>query len=218
MLSRSRARLIGAFFVLAAATSFIALALYQDVLNDPATAAATEVRLGAFLEAVLVISVIGTAVAVWPVVSPYGPSTALAYVIGRTVEALAIMIGAMSLLAVLTVPSELLVSLHDVTFLFGPGLAIGINTGLLAWLMYRSMLVPRWIALIGLVAGPLVFVSSTAVLFGAYEQLSPVAAVGALPVFVWEMSLAFWLIVKGFLPPSVEVREPTDTLVRGGVA
>jgi hypothetical protein len=98
---------------------------------------------------------------------------------------------------------RVLAALHDWTFLFGPGLAIGINTALLAALMYRSRLVPRTIAVIGLIGGPLVFASSVAVLFGAYEQASGVAALAALPVFAWEMSLAGWMIVKGLRPALV---------------
>jgi hypothetical protein len=51
---------------------------------------------------------------------------------------------------------EALVAIHDWTFLFGPGFAIGVNTLMLAYLMYRSGLVPRLIAVLGLVGGPLV--------------------------------------------------------------
>lgn len=42
--------------------------------------------------------------------------------------------------------------------------------------------------------------SSIAVLFGLYEQTSAVAAVAAIPVFAWKMSLAGWMIAKGFKP------------------
>ena len=66
--------------------------------------------------------------------------------------------------------------------------------------MHRSGLVPRWIAVLGLVGGPLVLVSSTAVLFSLYEQVSAVAGLAALPVTAWEMSLAGYLIAKGFRP------------------
>jgi Domain of unknown function (DUF4386) len=44
------------------------------------------------------------------------------------------------------------------------------------------------------------FASSAAVLFGLYPQLSGWGAIAAAPVFAWEMSLAVWLIVKGFTP------------------
>ena len=104
------------------------------------------------------------------------------------------------------------VDLHDWTFLFEPGLAIGINTALLASLMYRSRLVPRAIPVIGLIGGPVIFVSSVAVLFGLYSQTSPFAGLAAAPVFVWEMSLAVWMIAKGFKPSPALVRtsRPVD--------
>ena len=49
---------------------------------------------------------------------------------------------------------------------------------------------PRFIAVLGLVGGPLICASAIAVLFGAYDQLSAVGAAAALPVFAWELSLA----------------------------
>jgi len=48
-----------------------------------------------------------------------------------------------------------LVAVHDWTFLLGPGFIVGVGNGLiLGWLMYRSGLVPRGMALLGLIAGP----------------------------------------------------------------
>ena len=52
--------------------------------------------------------------------------------------------------------------------------------------------------MIGLVGGPLIFASSIAVLFGLCEQVSTLGSIAAIPVFAWEMSLAVWLIAKGF--------------------
>jgi hypothetical protein len=113
----------------------------------------------------------------------------------------------------LVTTGEALVALNDWTFLFGPGLAIGVNTTLLASLMYCSQLVARAIARVGLVGGPLVFASSVAILFGLYEQVSAVAAVAAFPVFAWEMSLAAWMTAKGFRPsPALERATPPRDL------
>jgi hypothetical protein len=64
--------------------------------------------------------------------------------------------------------------------------------------MWRSRLIPRFIAGLGLAGGPLLFGSATAVLFGAFKQVSLPGAVAPLPVFAWELGLAFFLIVKGF--------------------
>ena len=94
-------------------------------------------------------------------------------------------------------------AIHDWTFVFGPKLALGVNTVLLAYLMYRSRLVPRAIAVLGLVGGSLIFASGTAVLFGLYEDLSVPGVAAAAPVLAWELSVAIWMIVKGFRPSPV---------------
>jgi hypothetical protein len=44
----------------------------------------------------------------------------------------------------------------------------------------------------------LISASSTRCSFGRYEQVSAWGSIAAIPVFAWEMSLAVWLIVKGF--------------------
>jgi hypothetical protein len=216
---RQTAVLAGAFFIIAAVAAMVGLALYGPVLNDPqyvATASGGDTRVlaGAFSEVILAISVIGTAVTLFPIVRRQSEGIALGYVAGRVVEAVVIIVGIMSLLSVVTlrhdaaganagtlvVLGRALVAVHDWTFLFGPGLAIGVNTLLLAYLMYRSGLVPRLIAVVGLIGGPLIFISSAAVLFGLYDQVSAWGFAAAIPVFAWEMSLAIWLIVKGFKP------------------
>jgi hypothetical protein len=98
----------------------------------------------------------------------------------------------------LVAAGEALVAMHDWTFLFGPNVVLGVNTVLIAYLMYRSGLVPRPIGLLGLAGGPLILISAVFVLFGVYEQLSVWGAVAAVPVFAWELALAFWLVIKGF--------------------
>ena len=64
-----------------------------------------------------------------------------------------------------------LVEFHNWTRLLGPGLVCGVNTVLLAYLMYRSRLVPRFIPVLVLVGAPLVFAHHTAQMFGASEQI-----------------------------------------------
>lgn len=80
--------------------------------------------------------------------------------------------------------------MHDCTFLLGPNFLLGANSLLLAHLMYRSRLVPRFIAVLGLVGGPLILASATAVMFGLYDQISVWGSIAALPVFAWECWVA----------------------------
>jgi hypothetical protein len=79
---------------------------------------------------------------------------------------------------------------------------VGVNGLLLGYLFYRSGLVPRWIAMFGLVGGPLIFASAIAVLFGAYEQ-DGAHFLFSIPEIVFEASIAIYTIVKGFRPSPI---------------
>lgn len=226
---RGNATAAGWFFIVAAVAAIAGLALYQPALSDPAyvtsAGADGQVLLGGFLEMLLAAACIGTAVALHPVVRQQSESIALGYVCGRLLEAAVITTGIAATLSLVTLRgrgastevARALIAVHDWTFLLGPGLVIGVNSLLLAWLMYRSQLVPRWIAVLGLVGGPLVFASSTAVLFGLYDDTSPWRFVAALPVAAWELSLAVRLIARGFTRPLGHPPLPQlDGLARAG--
>jgi hypothetical protein len=52
----------------------------------------------------------------------------------------------------------------------------------------------------GLVGAPLLIASATATLFRSNERVTALAAIATVPVFLWELSLGVWLVVKGFQP------------------
>lgn len=214
--SRRTALLVGVLFLLTEVGAIVGRLLYAPVLNTPAYVLGSGsdplVLLGVLFEVVLVIAVVGTGVVLYPVLKRQSQSLALAYVAARTIEAMIITVGILSLVTVLLlrqdspggadgaleVVAATLLTLQDATLLFGPGFALGIGSILLAALMYASRLVPRFIAVLGLVGGGLISLSTVLVLFGLYGQFSGVGLLVALPVFAWEVSLALWLIVKGF--------------------
>jgi hypothetical protein len=93
-----------------------------------------------------------------------------------------------------------LIAIHDWTFMIGPNFMLGINTLMYSYIFYRTRLIPRPIAIIGLVGANSVFLAALLELFGIIEQLSTWGAILAIPVALTEMSLAIWLIIKGFNP------------------
>jgi hypothetical protein len=111
----------------------------------------------------------------------------------------------------LQIAGRTLVAIKDWTFLIGPGFCVAVNDILLGYLMYSTGLMPPRLAMFGLVGGPLVFISSTLVLFGAFDQTSSVAGLFTIPVFVFEASFAIYLIVRGFRPSPVLSGEPATT-------
>jgi Domain of unknown function (DUF4386) len=223
-LSRRTAVVAGVFFLLTEIGAIVGALLYTPLLNGSEYVVSlgddTSIFLGACFEIILVISAVGTAVTLYPVLKRQNEALALAYVSARILEAVVIVVGIISLLAVVTLRQDLagsadtdaavlvtvgtsFLAIHEWTFFFGPGIALGIGSVLLASLMFTTRLVPRTIAVLGLVGGSLICASSVAVLFGLYEQISTIGLVVALPVFAWEVSLAVWLIAKGFRPVPV---------------
>ena len=171
------------------------------------------VRAGSLLELVLAIACIGTAVVLHPVLRRGQPALALGYVAGRLLEAVAIVLGLTSVQAITSlregaeatgageghrVAAETLTAVHDWAFQVGPNLVLGLNSLLLAHLVLRARLVPRSIALLGLVGGSLVTASGALLVLGVVEMYSPVTFVLALPVLAWELSLAVHLVRRGF--------------------
>jgi hypothetical protein len=72
----------------------------------------------------------------------------------------------------------------------------------LGYLFYRSGLVPRWMAMFGLVGGPLFFASAIAVLFGAYE-LDGAHFLFSIPEIVFEAAITIYTLAKGFRPSPI---------------
>ncbi|MFC6704118.1 DUF4386 domain-containing protein [Flexivirga alba] len=221
---RRTALIAGVLFVITFVTSIPALLLYQPVLNHVGYITGgggdTQVLLGAFLELLLIVANIGSAVVLFPILKRQHEALALGYVTARIIECVFIAVGILSLLAVVTLHQDLagtggnqdalitigrsLVAIKDWTFLLGPGFVVGIGNGLiLGYLMYRSGLVPRRMAVLGLVGGPLICISGTAVLFGVISEGGAAQFIATIPEFVWELSLGIYLIVNGFKPTPI---------------
>jgi hypothetical protein len=191
--------------------------LYSNVLSNPAyivgSAADTAVLWGGFLEVINALACIGTAVALFSVVRRQNEGFALGFVTARMFEAAVIVVGVVSILAVVTLrqagatgadaaslvtTGRALVAIRDWTFLLGPSLIPGVNALLLGYLMYRSRLVPRLIPTLGLIGGPLLISSAVGTMFGVNEAVSVWSGVALLPIFLWELFLGLWLTFKGF--------------------
>lgn len=81
----------------------------------------------------------------------------------------------------------------------GPGIFAGVANGMiLGFLMFRSGLVPRGLAVVGLIGGPLLVLSSVAVMFDVIDRGGTVQGLATIPEFIWELSFGVYLIVRGF--------------------
>jgi hypothetical protein len=206
------ARIFGVLFIITFLTSIPAVLLFQPVLDDPAGYIAgggkdNQIYLGAFLELLLIIANVGTAVVLYPIARRQNEILAIGYVAARIIECVFLAAGIIFVLGVVTLRQDSpdaadlavsLAALKDWTFLFGPGFIVPFGNGLiLGYLMYRSGLVPRRMAWLGLIGGPLLLIGNIGVLFDWWE---PTSAAGLLvaPEFFWELSLGIYAAVWGF--------------------
>jgi hypothetical protein len=219
------ARVTGVLFLITYVTSIPpVLFLYGPLLDDPrfilgGGAADNGLAFGALLELILIIANIGTAVVLYPVVKRVSEILALGFVTARVIESVFIAVGLLIVLSMVTLRQEAaagadansllavgqsLVALQKWTFLLGPGFVVGIGNGLiLGYLMYRSGLVPRGMAILGLIAGPVLLARFVGILFGVFEPMSVLGSVMVVPEFIWELALGIWLTVRGFNPSAL---------------
>lgn len=234
---RKAALAVGVLFILTFITSIAGVLAYGPVLSDPTyvTGAGADGRVfvGAFLELMLIVTNIGCAVVLFPILKRQNETLALGYVTARLVECAFIGIGLLSLLTIVTlrqgaagsdagslvVVGKSLVALHNWTFLLGPGFVDGIGTGmLLGWLMYRSGLVGRRMALFGVVGGPLLAASGVAVLLGFIPQGSVPQGIATVPEIVWEAFLGLYLTFKGFKSAPILAADDRDPAIASAYA
>src|SRR5579872_6339979 len=189
----------------------------------------TSAIIGGILEIIVALAGIGTAVVLFPVLKKQNEAAALGLVASRILESGTIFVGVTFLLSIVTlrqagagagalVTSHALATLYDRIFLLGQSFMPAICDLLLGFLLYQSRLVPRGLALIGIVGGPILLAGYIAVMFGLLGQHAPLAALSALLVALFEFSLGIWLIAKGFNPSPILADDARDAGVNGSLA
>jgi hypothetical protein len=225
--TRKYAFATGLFYLITFAASIPAAFYFLGpVLDDPrfvlGAGSDTNVIIGCLLDAVNAIACVATAVAFYPVGRRLSESLSLGFVATRMFESAIIMVGVISLLAVVTLrregagmdestlltTSQALVAVRDYTFQFGPNISAALNALMIGTILYRSRLVPRILPTLGLLAVLPLIAASVATIAGFTEQGSIWFAPGGALIFIWELSLGLYLVAKGFKPSRLTAAAP----------
>jgi hypothetical protein len=215
---QKRARWFGLLYLITFATSIPALILFQPVLDDPVGYIAngghdSRILFGAFLELLLIIANIGTAVVIVPIMRRFSEDLAIGYVTARLFECTFILAGILSILGLISLTQQAagvnegtvaytLAAIKDWTFLLGPGWVVGWGNGLmLGYMMYRTSLVPRPWPWLGMIGGPLLSVAGTAILMTGNDPsdgLRSLQGILTIPEALWELFLGVYCTIWGF--------------------
>ena len=218
-LDQKRARWFGVLYLITFATSIPALLLYEPALRHPVAFVAgsgnvNKIYLGALLELLLIIANIGTAVVIVPIMRRQFEGLSIGYVTARIFECTFILVGIVAMLGLATLQQEnagaaegtvayTLAAIKDWTFtLGGGGWTVGWGNGLiLGYMMYRTGLVPRRVAWLGMIGGPLLIMAGTGYIFSGNDPSSTLRGLqglATLPEFAWELFLGVYCTIWGF--------------------
>jgi hypothetical protein len=213
---RRSAFIAGLLYLITFISSIPAVFLLEPALTNPdyilGAGATGQVRLGALFDIINCLAAIGTAVALYSVIRRQHGGFAIGFVASRLFEAAVLMIGTVSILAMVTLretgatvadPRALvtvgqsLIAVRDWSFVLGTGVP-ALNAFLLGWLMLRSRLVPRAIPVLGLIGAPLFASWVAGYVLGITSAGSAWHGLAVAPIFIWELSLGLWMTFKGF--------------------
>ena len=168
--------------------------------TSPAPEQDSRVLWGAFAECILIIANIGTATALYTVVKRRYPNLGLSFIAARIMESVFIGVGILAVLTVVTLRQDYAAADDAVRrrpgrrrrrasspcrsgpSTSGPAFVVGVGNGcILGWMMCRTGLVPRRLAVLGLIGGPLIVASGSAAVLGLIEPGGAVQQLSAAP-------------------------------------
>lgn len=212
IMSRGVERIVGSLFILATVSSSLGFILVDSALSDAdvlngVAANETMVLLGAFLLLVDAVAVVVIPALLYPTFRKHNGHLARLYPGSRIVESVVLVIGVVGLLSLVSLSRDYvpgsadggyqtsaaaLEAVYDWGVLLGVMFFFALAGLLLNYVLYRSRLVPRWLAVWGLLAVALLPIQGGLEAFDV-QNLDLMS----LPFAVQEMVFAVWLIVKG---------------------
>jgi Domain of unknown function (DUF4386) len=212
MATHRKTSLLAGILYLLTFVSIPTLTLYSSIHNPNyifSGGSDNPIIFGGILEIIVALANIGTAVVLFPVLKKQQEMMALGLVAARILEAGTMFVGVAFILSLVTlhkagvganglVASQTLMALYDRIFLLGQSFMPAVCDLLLGFMLYKSGLVPKALALIGIFGAPILLIGYFAVMFGFIDRTAPFAGLSALPVALFEFSLGIYLIVKGF--------------------
>ncbi|MCZ7383136.1 MAG: DUF4386 domain-containing protein [Candidatus Methanoperedens sp.] len=225
---RKTAIIVGVLYIVGTVAGILWKVLTGSIQNDlnlltKVTSNENQIIIGALFLLIMGLALAMVPVMMFPILKKHNEALALGYIVFRgaleTVTTIAVVIGWLFLtilgqhyiagapdasyfqtLGTLTLKGNVLIgTISQIVFPLG--------ALMFYWVLYQAKLIPRWISGWGLIAAILVLVLAFSELFGIITFQN----VFDTPIFIQEMVMAVWLIVKGF-NPSATASEPAQQI------
>lgn len=212
--SKTTARIVGLLFLTATFTYLLGDGIVSSVVAGPdglrdLYAHRTRLLGGVLLQFVTAVANVLIGVLLFTVLKRYSESIALGYVVTRVFDGAGILmagVGTLSLIALgrqaleagaagvasLDAMASLIIAHGNVTFEVTM-IVLGLGAMPFCYLLYRSRLVPRPLAALGLVGYGALFAGGVVELYGV-----DLGTLHYVPGGIFELALPFWLFFKGF--------------------
>lgn len=216
---RKNAIIVGVLFLTATVMGMLAESLVGSILNVQdylMNVYPNRIQLitGVLITFILGLAVIGIAIFLFPVLKKQSEPLALGYAGIRIAEFPILLVWSISPLLLITISQEfvtagdteasslqtfgaVLIGLRNWTWLL-VYIINGIATLILAYLLYQSKLVPRWISVLGLIGGAVLLAGTSLAMLGLMDVDQGIGMLAVLPGALFELLLPIWLVVKGF--------------------
>jgi hypothetical protein len=225
--NRKIAAIAGTLFIIGTVAGVLSVVFTSSILNEPdylikVAANTNQIALGALCVLIMGLALAMIPVVIFPVLKKHNEVMALGYVVFRgALETFTYLVIVISWLALIILSQEYQIAgtsnapyYQTLGNLLLKTAEIGATTTAIVFplgaimlyaVYYQSKLIPRWLSVWGLIGVILhLFATGLAGMFGLTNSMSTIQSVLALPIFLQEMVMAVWLIVKGFNPTAID--------------
>jgi Domain of unknown function (DUF4386) len=230
---RTTARVVGVIYLAGFVVGLAGTGLIQSILGVPnylstVSAHSLMLAIGAILWLMACVGDAAHGVLMFPVLKPHSERLAIGYLASRIIDAVFLAVYVLFILIQIPLGSAYLKAVAPTTFSFQAlstvliqaspyandigWIALGLAGVMLNYLFYRTKLVPRWIAVWGLVGYAIICCGTVSELMG-----SGLGLVSELPGGLWEVFMGVWLIARGFnaaafVPHATRTSDPSDSV------
>jgi hypothetical protein len=221
---RKTAIFAGILFLAGYLGIFLGSAFYGPILDAPAYLSnifpnRNQVIIGMLIELINDAAVIGIPVVLFPILKKYSERLALGYFGFRIIEAVVLIVSKTSLLSLITLSQEFLASGASDTGYYQTlgALALAerswasqiqvvffvLSALIFYYVLYQTRLLPRFLSVWGFFAVATLIAANVLPVPDLTQGFNP-AQLLFLPIFISEILVAIWLIVRGFDPDAIQ--------------